>query len=231
MVHTTTFCVRWSHWYFYLLVSFRKWGWRFVFVFCLTDMTAHLEHSQWPLVKADSITSQFIIYRYNNTTGTFTVPSGGDGFFYFSVYCLQIWQHNWYIHIALWWRWILFFLCLLFTDITAQPEHSQCPLVETESITSLFIVYRYDSTTGTFTVPSGGDGYYFLSTYLLGVYSEYSNFDLQINGNILCTVRLEQHDTSGDWLQSGCSAATYAAQGITGLVYKIKWKTGFMILF
>ena len=32
----------------------------------------------------------FIVYRYDSTTGTFTVPSGGDGFYYFSVYCLQI---------------------------------------------------------------------------------------------------------------------------------------------
>ena len=31
-----------------------------------------------------------VVYRYNSTTGTFTVPPGGDGFYYFSVYCLQI---------------------------------------------------------------------------------------------------------------------------------------------
>ena len=47
---------------------------------------------------------------------------------------------------ALWWRWILLLLCLLFTDMTVQPEQSQCPLVEMDSIISLFIMYRHDST-------------------------------------------------------------------------------------
>ena len=68
---------------------------------------------------------------------------------------------------ALWWRWILLLLCLLFTDMTVQPEQSQCPLVEMDSITSLFIVNRYDSTNGTFTVPPGGDGFYNFSVYCL----------------------------------------------------------------
>ena len=40
------------------------------------------------------------------------------------------------------------------------PEHSQCLMMEMDFITSLFIVYRYDNTTGTFTVPPGGDGFY-----------------------------------------------------------------------
>ena len=79
-------------------------------------MTAQPKYSQCPLVEMDSITSLFIVYRYDSTTGTFTVSP--------------------------WWRWILLLLCLLFTDMTAQPEHLQCPLVEMDSITSLFI-YLY----------------------------------------------------------------------------------------
>ena len=134
-------------------------------------MTAQPEHSQCPLLEMDSITSLFIVYRYDSTTGTFTVPPGGDGFYYFSVYCLQIRQHNRNIHSAPCWRWILLLLCLLFTDMTAQPEHSQCPLVEMDSITSLFIVYRYDNTTGTFTVPPVGDGFYYFSLYCLQICS------------------------------------------------------------
>ena len=53
--------------------------------------------------------------------------------------------------------------------MTAQPEHSQCPLVEMDIITSLFIVYRYDGTIGTFTVPPGGDGFYYFSVYYLQI--------------------------------------------------------------
>ena len=82
-----------------------------------------------------------------------------------------------------------------------------------DSITSLFIVYRYNNTTGTFTVPPGGDGFYYFSTYLLGDYDEIGQFDIQINGAILCTVRAEQEDTLGDHPQSGCIAAIYAAEG------------------
>ena len=33
-------------------------------------------------------TKLFFIDRYNNTTGTFKVPPGGDGFYYFSIYLL-----------------------------------------------------------------------------------------------------------------------------------------------
>ena len=77
------------------------------------------------------------------------------------------------------------------------------------------IFYRYDSTTGTFTVPPGGDGFYYFSTYLLGTSTEYNVFDIQINGNKLCTVHLDQQQTSGDALQSSCSAAIYAAEGIS----------------
>ena len=43
-----------------------------------------------------------------------------------------------YIHSAPWWRWILLLLCLLFTDTTAQPEHSQFPLVEMATTTFQF---------------------------------------------------------------------------------------------
>ena len=83
----------------------------------------------------DIITSLFTVYRYDNTVETFTVPPGGDGYYYFSVYCFQIRQHHWNIHSAPWWRWILLLLCLLFTDTTTPLEHSQCPLVEMDIIT------------------------------------------------------------------------------------------------
>ena len=63
-------------------------------------------------------------------------------------------------------------------------------------------------------MPSDGDGYYYFSTYLTGSDAEYSSFDLQINADVLCTVLLEQQLTDGDALQSSCSAATYAVQGI-----------------
>ena len=92
-------------------------------------------------------------------------------------------------------------------------EHSLCLLVEMVYITSIFIVYRYDSTTGTFTVPSGGDGYYYFSVYFRVVYSEYAGFDIRINGEILCTAYTEQQEV-GDPGQAACSAAAYATEGM-----------------
>ena len=74
-------------------------------------------------------------------------------------------------------------------------------------------IYRYDSSSGTFTVPPGGDGYYYFSVYLLGDYNEFGYFDIQINGEILCTVRLEQQETFIDFPQSACSAAIYSIEG------------------
>ena len=85
-------------------------------------------------------------------------------------------------------------------------------MVNMDSITCLFILYRYDSTTGTFTVPSGGDGYYYFSTFLLVYSDEYAYFDIQINGEVLCTAVTDETDTGGG--QSACGAAAYATEGL-----------------
>ena len=60
-------------------------------------------------------------------------------------------------------------------------------------------------------MPSGGDGYYFLSAYLMGDNGENSYFDIDINGHEECTIRL--HNTNG-FPQSACSATVYLTEGI-----------------
>ena len=57
-------------------------------LFIIYRYDTQLEHSLCPLVEMDSTTSLFIVYRYDSTIGSFTVPPGGDAFYYFSVYCL-----------------------------------------------------------------------------------------------------------------------------------------------
>ena len=99
--------------------------------------------------------------------------------------------------------------------MTAQLEHSQCHLVEMDSITSLFIVYRYDSTTGTFTVSSGGDGYYYLSVFLTVDGGEYAYFNVEINGERICTAFSDQEESpENDSKLTSCSGVVYAVEGI-----------------
>ena len=86
--------------------------------------------------------------------------------------------------------------------------------MEKDSITSLFIVYRYDITTGTFTVLSGGDGFYYFSAYLTVWYYEIGWFDIQINGEMLCTALGDANDsTFSDTDQASCSAVVLVAEG------------------
>ena len=93
--------------------------------------------------------------------------------------------------------------------MTAQLEHSQCPLVQIDSITVLFIVHRYDSSTGTFTVPPGGYGFYYFSVFLLVHPDKSAFFDIELNGQLICTA------TAGvtDYELTSCSAAVYAVAG------------------
>ena len=63
-------------------------------------------------------------------------------------------------------------------------------------------------------MPPGGDGFYYFSVFLLGDDVEYGIFDIEINGEILCTVLMDQEDTSFDFPQSACSAVIDAAGGL-----------------
>ena len=96
----------------------------------------------------ECITSLPILFisSYGNTTVMFTVPSGGDGVYYFSTYLIyfQLWQHKSNVHSSLWWRWSVL---LLYLSYLFPPS--------------------YDSTTGVFTVPPGGDGVYYFSLFLI----------------------------------------------------------------
>ena len=74
------------------------------------------------------------------------------------------------------------------------------------------LINRYDSTTGTFTVPPGGDGFYYFSTYLLVVSGKHGYFDMQINGELLCTAQTV-HSTS-NYGPAVCGGASYILEGL-----------------
>ena len=75
-------------------------------------------------------------------------------------------------------------------------------------------------------MPPGGDGYYYFSTYLLGDDAEYAYFNLEVNGNFLCTICVDNSDQGavGDFPQSACSTAIYTAEGTKPQQFLI-WRT------
>ena len=87
---------------------------------------------------------------------------------------------------------------------------------------TISLQFRYDSSTGTFTVPPGGDGYYYFSIYLVVNHLEYGAFDIVINGERLCTAYTEQQVSSeGDPGQAACSGAAYVTEGMNILCARL----------
>ena len=62
-------------------------------------------------------------------------------------------------------------------------------------------------------MPPGGDGFYYFSFYLLLSSDEYGNFDIQLNGERMCTVYGDQVDTPDNEGPMSCSAVSYATAG------------------
>ena len=63
-------------------------------------------------------------------------------------------------------------------------------------------------------MPSGGDGFYYFSVFLIVTYGKWSRLDIQINGETLCTATTDEQETPGDEGLAACSAATYASEGL-----------------
>ena len=90
------------------------------------------------------------------------------------------------------------------------PMKHQCRLQEK----ILLIFFRYNSSTGIFTVPSGGDGLYYFSTYLLVFFGETAFFNIRVNGEILCSAWGDEDSNSGsDIPQATCSGLAQLNEG------------------
>ena len=76
------------------------------------------------------------------------------------------------------------------------------------------MVHRYNSSTGTFTVPSGGDGLYYFSVYLVTPGGEVAYFEIQINGQALCSAMADLNgSTVGDEAETACHGAADIVEG------------------
>ena len=62
-------------------------------------------------------------------------------------------------------------------------------------------------------MPPGGDGFYYLSSYLLIQQGEFAEFAIRFNGEIVCIVFAQQVGTTTDEITSSCSAIVYGTEG------------------
>ena len=91
--------------------------------------------------------------------------------------------------------------------------------METECTTSLPILFisSYDDTTGVFTVPPGGDGWYYFFAYFRVFGDKYALFTIQLNGSYLCTMAEDDNGNVNidnvDGGQGACATVVYAEEG------------------
>ncbi len=76
----------------------------------------------------------------------------------------------------------------------------------------MICLFRYDSLTGIFTVPSGGAGLYFLHTSLTVASDEWAYFNIRRNGVIWCTA-VGDADGYQDYPVASCSVVIQLAEG------------------
>ena len=64
-------------------------------------------------------------------------------------------------------------------------------------------------------MPPGGDGYYYFSAYMRTVRDEISDFNVEINGDVICTVSSALGDVFASEREiTSCSGVAYAVEGL-----------------
>ncbi len=72
----------------------------------------------------------------------------------------------------------------------------------------------YDPTTGTFTVPPGGTGFYYFSAFFSVESGEYANLQITANGAELCTALGDNNESgSSDYAQASCGGVVLLVEG------------------
>ena len=62
-------------------------------------------------------------------------------------------------------------------------------------------------------MPPGGDGFYYLTMYLLVQDGEIGSFDIRFNGEMVCYAHATQFGTTTDEITTSCSAIVYGTEG------------------
>ena len=91
----------------------------------------------------------------------------------------------------------------LMLQITARCRvnmYKDRKLLKSSSLTS------YDNETGVFTVPPGGDGVYYFSTFVVVQDGELARFDMRLNNDIICSTVPDHDEGAPDLAPGSCSA-------------------------
>ena len=72
--------------------------------------------------------------------------------------------------------------CILFLKLNLESI-----LVHSVQSVMIFFFCRYDAATGVFTVPPGGEGYYFFAAHFTVSHSEAELINLRVKGEIICS--------------------------------------------
>ena len=78
---------------------------------------------------------------------------------------------------------------------------------------SYLFISRYDSSTGVFTVPPGGDGVYYFSVYLLVPDGESAFIDMMLNGEVICSTYPDNNNAGADHAPASYSAVLDVVAG------------------
>ena len=62
-------------------------------------------------------------------------------------------------------------------------------------------------------MPSGGDGFYYFSVFLIVSPSDHGYFDMEINGELICTALEDQNQSPSDYGSTSCNGVAYATEG------------------
>ncbi len=101
-----------------------------------------------------------------------------------------------------------------------EDDDSACPFICVSGkcivVTVVFCshIFSYNSSTGIFTVPSGGDGLYYFSTYLLVHFGKHAAFTLRVNEDYLCSAYGDNNaNGANDYPQATCSGLVRLNEG------------------
>ena len=81
-----------------------------------------------------------------------------------------------------------------------------------------------------FTVPPGGDGVYYLTTYLLLQAGEFTTFDMRLNDDIICLANPDHDSVGSDSPSGSCSTAVNVVTGNLDFRYFIQFEI-FLVLW